>query len=514
MTVNGPAKLSSENLSHLLSTVGRPSYDRSALSPGIVHIGVGNFHRAHQATFLHRLFEQGKDRDWAIIGAGTRPFDRQMRDKLVAQDFLSTIVELDPKGLTATVIGSMIDFCKNEPQSVVDAISDPRIRVVSLTVTEGGYYVDASTGGFDTKHPEIVRDASNLSSPSTVFGILIEGLSRRRKMGVAPFTVMSCDNLPENGHVAHQTVVGLARLADPDLADWIAANVAFPNSMVDCITPATGPRELALVRDRFGIIDEAAVVCEPFRQWVLEDKFPSGRPAFEDVGVQFVDDVAAYELMKLRILNGGHAAIAYPAALLGYTYVDEAIADPDISDWFGALQHREIMPTVRLAPGIDPEKYFWTIVRRFANPELGDTIPRLCMDGANRQPKFILPIVDARLKTGGTVSGLALEIALWCRYCAGETDDGQTIQLDPGDAAALSAPAIAAKTDPMAWLSIHGIFGDLGDLEDFSEPFAYWLATLNSKGTRCALREYAQSGRDKAPAGPKRPDAMKAARDE
>ncbi|HVG46605.1 MAG TPA: mannitol dehydrogenase family protein, partial [Rubellimicrobium sp.] len=313
-----PIQLNADALSHLPEGVAGPAYDRAGLRAGILHVGVGNFHRAHMQVYLDRLFGMGRDHDFAIRGAGVRPTDAAMRDRLAAQDFLTTVVELDPSGLSARVIGSMIDFVPVEPEAVIAAMADPAIRIVSTTVTEGGYYVDAKTDGFAADHPDIQADVANPDAPKTVFGMVLAALRRRRDAGVPPFTFLSCDNLPENGHVAERTVTGLARLQDPAFADWVAANVAFPNSMVDCITPATSDRERRMVADKFGLTDSAPVACEPFRQWVLEDNFPQGRPALEEVGAEFVANVAQYELMKLRILNGGHAAIAYPGALLGH----------------------------------------------------------------------------------------------------------------------------------------------------------------------------------------------------
>jgi len=270
-----------------------PQYDRTALTPGIVHIGVGNFHRAHQAWYLHRLMQAGEAHDWAIIGAGVRPYDAVMREKLLAQDCLTTLVELDPDNVSAEVVGSMIDYLPIEEGNapLIAQMADPAIRIVAMTVTESGYYIDPVTKGFDAAHPD-------LQHPKL-----------RRAAGHAPFTVLSCDNLQGNGDILRQTVVSLARLSDPELADWIDAYVTFPNSMVDCIAPATGPKELALAHD-FGIKDTAVVTHEAFRQWVMEDKFCAGRPAWDTVGATFSDEVHAFETMKIRILNAGHQVIA------------------------------------------------------------------------------------------------------------------------------------------------------------------------------------------------------------
>ncbi|MDZ7602524.1 MAG: mannitol dehydrogenase family protein [Hoeflea sp.] len=481
--------LRTETLAMLPTSVTTPGYDRRALTPGVLHVGVGNFHRAHQASYFHRLFELGEDLDWAIVGAGMMHFDKAMRDRLAPQDWLTTVVELDPEGYRASVIGSMIDFIAIDPGALVEAMQDPQIRIVSLTVTEGGYFLSAETGGFDRTHPAIVREVGASHSPQTVFGVILAALTARRARGLAPFTIMSCDNLPENGHVARATVLGLARLIDPELADWIAETVAFPNSMVDCITPATGAREIDLVRTRFSIADAAPVVCEPFRQWVMEDNFPQGRPALEKVGVQFVRDVAPYELMKLRILNGGHAAIAYSSALLGHHYVHDAMADPLISGFLAKLTAEEILPTVPVIEGVSLTDYIALVAKRFSNSALGDTIPRLCLDGSNRQPKFILPTIEARLDSGQSIDGLALEVALWAHYCAA-AQDGSAIAIDDPNAARLMERAVAARADPREFLAMPDIFGALAETGAFVDAFTAALRRLQQDPTRKVIGDY------------------------
>lgn len=487
-------KLTAAALAHLPANVAGPTYDRAALTRGILHVGVGNFHRAHMAVYLDRLFNMGLGHDWALVGAGVRPADAAMRDRLQAQDWLTTVVELAPQGLSACVTGAMIDFCAVDPATTIAAMADPAIRIVSLTVTEGGYYIDAKTDGFNTGHPDILADAALPDAPRTVFGMIIVALRARRAAGIAPFTVMSCDNLPENGHVAQGTVVRLAALSDPVFAGWITANVAFPNGMVDCITPATSDRERALVSDHFGLTDAAPVVCEPFRQWVLEDHFPLGRPPLEQVGVQFVANVAHYELMKLRILNGGHAAIAYPGALLGHHFVHDAMADGRISGWLDRLTLAEIQPTLTPIDGVSYDDYRALIASRFSNPRIGDTIPRLCLDGSNRQPKFILPVLRDALRDGRPYAGLALEVALWCRYCAGTDEVGNAIAPNDDNAADLKVRALAARTDPAAFLSNTLVFGTLGQNAPFAGAFAGALASVWDNGVAATLQSYRDHG--------------------
>ena len=292
-------RLNKVNLRRFSDTVRIPTYDRNTLSPGILHLSVGNFHRGHMAVYLDELFEQGEDLDWAVVGAGLRPSAADMRETLKAQDYLTTVVELAPTAISAQIISSMIDFLPSDPNLIYDALSDGKIRIVSMTITESGYYIDAATGKFEADHPEMIRDAKSPDTPASLFGVLVKALKSRRDAGIEPFTILSCDNLPGNGNLTRQTVLGLARLSDPELADWIAVSVSFPNSMVDRIVPATTNRERRLVEDHFGIIDELPVVCEPFRQWVVEDHFPSGRPHLEKVGVEFVTDAVSYTHLTL-----------------------------------------------------------------------------------------------------------------------------------------------------------------------------------------------------------------------
>ena len=483
-------KLSAAALTHMPPGISVPKYRRPDLSPGIVHFGVGNFHRAHQAVYLDDLFNAGRDRDWAIVGAGVRDPDVTVREKLEQQDWLTTVVEQEAESANARVTGAMIDFVRpHDVAANLDILASPRIRIVSLTVTEGGYYISPATQTFDSGHPDIVADSRNIEAPRTVFGLIVAGLKRRRVAGVPPFTVMSCDNIPGNGHVTENAVAGLAKLADPELGGWIRTNVAFPNSMVDRITPATTDRERGFLRERYGLEDNWPVFCEEFRQWVVEDRFPAGRPALDAVGVTFTSDVAPYELMKIRILNGGHAAIAYPAGLLDIHFVHEAMEDAQIRAFLEALTKREIQPVVppppnrpRLLPqaGREPVR----------EPEIGDTIQRLCLDGSNRQPKFILPSVRDRVKAGASFNGLALVSALWCRYCYGETESGKPIAPNDPSWDRLQKAAKPARNDPLAFLKLRDIFGELAESPAYVNAFSNALASLWARGVRSTLADY------------------------
>jgi mannitol 2-dehydrogenase len=484
-------KLSSANLASLPAEVAGPKYSQAGLKAGILHFGVGNFHRSHQAIYLDDLFNLGLDHDWALVGAGVFEGEKRGRDILEAQDWLTTVVEQDTGHMQARVTGAMIDFIvPGDTASVVAKLADPAIRIVSMTITEGGYFIDAATGKFDRAHPSIAADGANPDSPKTVFGLILAGLKRRKAEGTPPFTIMSCDNIPHNGHVTADAVCGLAELSDPAFATWIHENVAFPNGMVDRITPATTDRERDMLARDFGVTDGWPVFCEPFKQWVLEDNFPLGRPALEKVGVQFVKDVSPFELMKIRILNGGHATIAYPAGLLDIHFVHEAMENPLVRGFLSKLEQAEIIPTVPPVPDTDLADYFTLVDKRFSNPKIGDTIRRLCLDGSNRQPKFIIPTIADRLKAGGDVTGLALESALWCRYCFGTTDSGAVIEPNDPNWDRLVEISKKAKADPSTWLAMEEIYGAVGRSPVFAERFAHALGALWRDGTATTLQRY------------------------
>ena len=476
-------------------SVERPRYDRSALSPGIVHIGVGNFHRAHQAWYLHRLMQAGAAQDWAILGAGVRPNDAVMRDKLLEQDCLTTLVMLDPKKITAEVVGSMVDYLPVEAGNgaLIAAMAQKSIRIVALTVTESGYYIDPVTKGFDASHPDIQHDVAHPDTPRTAFGAMIAALRLRREAGHGPFTGMSCDNLLGNGAILRQTVVSRARLSDPSLAEWIDAQASFPNSMVDCIAPATGPKEMALVHG-FGIDDAAPVTHEAFRQWVLEDDFCAGRPNWDAVGATFSDDVHSYETMKIRILNAGHQVLANVGDILGIATISGSMAHPDIAKFFRKVQAEEITQTVHPVPGMTPLAYLDLIEERFSNPRIVDTTRRVAFDGSARHAGFVLPIVRDQLAAGGSVRGLALVEALWARMCAGSREDGSRIEPNDPFWEALTAVAQEAKTRPLAWLEQSRIYGDLGQAEPFVQAFDGWLSLIWAQGSEAAMREYLHGG--------------------
>ncbi len=486
--------LCNDRLSQLPPSVSVPTYDRSTLTAGIVHIGLGNFHRAHQAWYLHRLMQQGLALDWAIIGAGVRPFDEAQRLKLAKQDYLTTLVELDPAQTSAEVTGAMIDYIPitegNRP--LINRMAEPDIRIVALTVTEGGYYVDPATKGFDASHPDIQHDVAHPDTPVTVFGAIIAALKLRRDQGIDAFTGLSCDNLQGNGDILRQTLVSLARLSDPALADWIDHACTFPNSMVDCIVPATGPKEIELVQ-ALGIDDAAPVTHENYRQWVLEDNFCADRPDWDKVGATFTNEVHDFEAMKLRILNGGHQIIADPGEILSVATIADCMAHENIRALFNKVARTEIVPHVKPVPAMTPDAYVDLIDRRFSNPRIIDTTRRVAFDGASRHPGFIIPVIRDALQAHTPIDGLALVEATWARMCEGTREDGSIIEANDPFWDDLQTAALAAKNSPMVWLEQRQYFGDLADNPRFAEAFCKWLNMIWEKGTEASIDAYLNS---------------------
>jgi mannitol 2-dehydrogenase len=483
--------LSDRTLDDLPDTVRRPRYDRRALTPGIVHIGLGNFHRAHQAWYLHRLFDEGLCHDWAIVGAGVRSGDAAQREKLLAQDCLTTLIELDPDSKSAEVTGAMIGFLSVEDDNaaLISQMSDLAIRIVSMTVTEGGYYRDRARGGFDAEHPDIVHDAANPERPRTAFGAIVAALRIRRANGTGPFTALCCDNLRANGEVLRETVVSLARMSDPGLADWISANCSFPNSMVDCIVPATGPMEIATAHS-FGIDDKAPVTHENFRQWVVEDDFCAGRPDLDRVGVTFSGHVHEYEAMKIRILNAGHQVLANAGEILKLATIADCMAHPLVHAFFRKVQLEEIVPHVAAVPEMEPKSYLDLVDRRFSNPAIVDTTRRVAFDGSSRHTGFVLPILRNGLEAGTSIDGLALVEALWARMCLGTREDGTVIEPNDPFWRELQAAADCARRRPIAWLEQRKFYGDLVDNPAFADAFVRWLAMIYEKGCAATLQTF------------------------
>ena len=475
-------ELTAEHLPRVDSRIAVPTYDRTALRRGIVHIGVGGFHRAHQAVYLDDLCATGLT-DWSIVGAGVLPGDRAMADALLPQGGLYTLIVRGSEATQVRVIGSLVDYVLAAPdiRPLVGALCDPSTRIVSLTITEGGYPVDERSGAF-------LRPTDRQLPPA--FEAIVRALEIRREQGLGGFTVMSCDNIMHNGVTAKAATLGVAASIDAELASWIDRNVTFPNTMVDRITPATAAADTAYLETEYGLLDRWPVVAEPFTQWVIEDAFAAGRPPWEEVGALFTGNVEPYEILKLRLLNAGHSCLAYLAALVGHVYVHDVIADELFLTFLTRFLDDEASPALPPVPGIDVTQYKAQLVERFANPGVRDQVARLCLDGTSKFPKFLIPTIEAQLGGGRPVELSALALAGWCQYLTGKDEQGRTIDLayDPNLAAA-KEHAHASIAEPHLFLGFIDVFGSIVASSDrFESAFVRALTSIRSAGVHSTLK--------------------------
>jgi mannitol 2-dehydrogenase len=461
--VSGPVALGERNLAAIDRLGVRvPSYDRAALRPRIVHIGVGGFHRSHMALYTDEVAAGGGS--WGIRGVGLLDADRRLAEILKGQDHLYTLVERDSGGSTPRVIGSIADYAlvAGNQGELSRLIASSEVAIVSLTITEGGY---------------------TLGRPNSTIEAIVSALDARRQEGGGPLTILSCDNLPGNGDVARHALVTVAETRSPAIREYVEQSCTFPNSMVDRITPQTTDADRAWLREEVGIDDGWPVVCESFRQWVIEDRFAAGRPEWGDVGALFTDDVHAWELYKLRMLNASHSCMAYLAALAGVVYVDEAVADPLILRYLETLLATEVVPTLREIPGHPADGYAATVLERFRNTGVRDQIARLCIDGTAKFPSFLIPTIEARLQDDGAVECAALALAAWRRYLAIVPDDERAP--DPHGDRSL---ALARETEPTRFLSLDAVFtAPLRESERFRDAFAIASRDLADVGALAAI---------------------------
>jgi mannitol 2-dehydrogenase len=479
-----PVDLSAATLRDLDPRVSVPSYDRAALAPGIVHIGVGGFHRAHQAVYLDDLLLAGET-GWSITGAGVLPVDSAMAAALAAQDHLYTLITRDRHGTNARVIGSIIDYVLASPDvsPLVERLARPETRIASLTITEGGYPVDEATGAF-------LPPPTGALPPA--FVALARAFAARRDAGLGGFTVLSCDNVMGNGTTARTAVLGICAMVEPGLEDWVARNASFPNGMVDRITPQTSDADRAFLASEYSLRDRWPVAAETFIQWVIEDEFPYGRPRWEEAGVLLTHDVRPYETLKLRILNAGHSTTTYMAALVGHVYIHEIMADPLLAGYMERFHDDEATPSLPPVAGIDVEDYKRVVRERFANPAVGDQVARVCLDGSSKWPKFLIPTIESQLDRGGPVALSALALASWCQYLLGRDDQGRPITLsaDPRMERAQRF-AQASVAEPSAFLGFEEVFGErLPRDEAFSSAFTRALSSLREVGTHRTLERW------------------------
>jgi mannitol 2-dehydrogenase len=477
-------ELSTANLGRLDPRISVPGYERSALGEGIVHIGVGGFHRAHQAVYLDDLCRAG-ERSWSIAGAGVLPADAAMARALGAQDCLYALVTRDVHGTDVRIIGTITDYVLASPDlaPLVERMARPDTRIVSLTITEGGYPVDEATGGFLAPAPDALPPA---------FEALALALRARRDRGLGGFTIHSCDNVMGNGDTTRTATLGVCAMVEPGLEAWVAQNVAFPNGMVDRITPQTADSDRAFLASEYGLVDRWPVVAETFIQWVIEDEFPYGRPRYEDAGVLLTDDVRPYETLKLRILNAGHSTTTYMAALVGHVYIHEIMADPLLARYLERFHDDEATPSLPQVVGIDVEDYKRVVRERFANPEVRDQVARVCLDGSSKFPKFLIPTIESQLDKGGPVKLSALALASWCQYLVGKDDQGGDITLSADPRLELARKhAQASLGDPAAFLAFSEVFGERLPRDPFFvSAFTSALSSIRETGTHATLQRW------------------------
>ena len=481
-----PTPLTQENLHLLDNRIARPSYDRSHVKAGIVHIGVGGFHRSHEAFYTDALMNESDASAWGICGVGLRDADRRIGAVLQAQDHLYTlIVKHPPKdtegNVETSVIGSVVDFLLgcDDPDAVIDKMADPDTKIVSLTITEGGYNFDPATGEFDFDNADVRHDLQHPCRPKTVFGFLTAALEKRRSQGLPAPTIQSCDNIQHNGDVTRRMLLAFAHEQDAELARWIDENACFPNAMVDRITPVTTPEDIAYLATEMGVKDAWPVTCEPFSQWVIEDHFGNGRPAWEKVGAQFVSDVTPYEKMKIRLLNAGHSVLGLLGSIHGHKTIDGCVADPLFATYLRRFMDVEATPVLDPVPGIDLESYKDSLIERFGNPNIKDSVARICLQSSAKLPKFLIPTITENLARGGSIQFATLTIAAWCFYSDKGVDrHGQPLEIVDAMKDELRQAAKGTADDPLSFLRLEPVFGDLIRDERFATLYADMVQAL------------------------------------
>ncbi len=482
--------LNNHNLRQLPASVKVPGYNRENLTAGIVHVGVGGFHRSHEAFYTDDYMSETGDTSWGICGIGLREGDRKLQQRLKQQDYLYSLLIKHPDGQSdVQVIGCLTDFLMgpDDPSAVINKMAAPETRIVSLTITEGGYNFNPATGEFDFANPDVKHDIAHPDSPRLVFGYLAAALKLRKERGHQPFTVQSCDNIQHNGNVTRKMLTSYISAFDEALADWVSVHVSFPNAMVDRITPATTPAVISELRD-YGIEDAWPVTCEPFHQWVIEDSFSAGRPGWERCGAQLVDDVTPYETMKIRLLNAGHTVLGVSGSLQGFSTIDETVRAPLFAGFLRLFMDKEATPVLHPVPGIDLEAYKDTLLARFANPNIKDHLSRICSESSSKFATFLVPTIKENLAAGGNVNCAALIVAAWCWYsCYGRDQHGNELDVIDAQASRLQQFAQLSKEEPLVFLRQKEIFGELADNPAFTSLYADYLQRLYSGDTISAL---------------------------
>lgn len=486
-------KLSTATLATLPQSVERPLYNRAEITAGIVHLGVGAFHRAHQAVYTDDILQEGPP-GWGIIGVSLH--SPATRDALEPQDHLYTVTIRSSSQEKVRVIGSILKLlvAPESPQAVLDAMCDPHVKIVSLTITEKGYCYAFASASLDEAHADIIHDLQNPEKPRSALGYIVEALHRRREAGLMPFTLLSCDNLPDNGQTLKRVILQFASLRDKNLADYIEHNVSFPSTMVDRIVPATTDEDRAAITETIGVTDAWPIMTEAFSQWVVEDRFLSGRPAWENVGVTFVDDVSAFELMKLRLLNGSHSTMAYLGYLAGCETISDVMQTKDFERFIKEMMDQEISPTLAQLAGFDLEFYKNELIERFQNAALKHRTWQIAMDGSQKLPQRLLGTIKDRLAHGQPIDRLALGVAGWMRYARGVDEKGVVIDVRDPLKELFQARVQPYKTAPdivAAFCSLEEIFNrELADDNRFRTTVSAALSRLLEVGAANAVAEF------------------------
>ncbi|WP_437372513.1 mannitol dehydrogenase family protein [Maribacter litoralis] len=468
--------LNSRSLAEISKKLPTPTYQRDSLKIGIVHVGVGGFHRAHQAYYTHLLHEKENAHDWGICGIGLRQGDQKIHDVLQKQDGMYTLIVKHPDGnIDSQVIGSIIDFKLgyDTPKVVIDQMAHPDTKIVSLTITEGGYNFNPATGEFDFENKDVQHELNHPQEPKTIYGFLTAAIKKRKEEGLPAFTVMSCDNIQHNGDVAKEMLLTFAQKQDAELAAYIEKEVSFPNSMVDRITPVTTQADIAYLEQTYDLKDEWPVTCEPFIQWVIEDDFSNGRPEFEKVGVQFVPDVKPYEKMKLRLLNAGHSVLGILGAIHGHPTINACMEDEVFVSYLRAFMDNEATPVLDKLEGIDLTEYKDSLQERFANPNIKDSVSRICSESSAKLPKFLIATIEDNLANGGSIENATLVIAAWCYYSdKGVNKNGESIEIIDALQDQLHQAASKTNEDPLAFIKQESLFGNLAQNEKFTSLYS------------------------------------------
>ena len=475
-------QLNQQNITSIASRLACPIYKRNAVKAGIVHIGIGGFHRSHQAYYIHQLLGDTQHADWGICGIGLREGDRNMANVLKEQDCLYTLITQHPEGKeTCEVIGSIVDyiFAIETPDLAIDRMAYPDTKIVSLTITEGGYNFNPITGEFDFDNPDIQLEIRYPNEPKTVFGFLTAALKKRREEGLPAFTILSCDNIQHNGDIARKMLLSFVQKQDPSLFNWIENEVRFPNSMVDRITPVTPKSSIEFLRNKYQLKDDWPIVCEPYIQWVIEDDFSNGRPPLEKLGVQFVPDVTPYEKMKIRFLNAGHSVLGIPGAVYGHATINACMEDKIFASFMRQFMDREVSPLLGEIEGIDLTDYKNNLEERFANPNIKDSVSRICSENSAKLPKFLIPTIQENLVAGGSIKYGTFILAVWCYYSDKRVDvNNNPIEIIDDRKAELHQRANQYEQDRLSFLRIPDIFGSLLENERFVKHYSKMIEAI------------------------------------